>query len=106
MDLRLAGRRPTARGGVGDGQRDILGGGAVHQLRLLQDESDPRVELVGGHRPDIRPPNPYRSLIDIWNRANSAASVDLPDPDGPTSAVTVPGRSVSDTSWITGTPGR
>ena len=40
-----------------------------------------------------------------WNRASSDASVDLPEPDGPTSAVTVPGRSVSVTSWMTGNAG-
>ena len=26
---------------------------AVHELGFLQDESDPGVELVGGHRPDV-----------------------------------------------------
>lgn len=33
------------------------------------------------------------------NRANIVARVDLPDPDGPTRAVTVPGRSVKET-WL------
>ncbi|SKU11130.1 Uncharacterised protein [Mycobacteroides abscessus subsp. abscessus] len=41
-----------------------------------------------------------------WNRANNEASVDLPEPDGPTRAVTVPGRNVKLTSWMTGAPGR
>ncbi|SKU11145.1 Uncharacterised protein [Mycobacteroides abscessus subsp. abscessus] len=41
-----------------------------------------------------------------WNRANNEASVDLPEPDGPTRAVTVPCRNVKLTSWMTGTPGR
>lgn len=38
-------------------------------------------------------------------RAMSLASVDLPPPEGPTSAVTVPGRQVRLTSSMTGVPG-
>src|SRR5581483_12199192 len=63
--------RPTSSGlyllsgGVGDGERDVLGDGAVHELSVLQDETDLGVELVGGHRPDIPSPNTYRALLDV-----------------------------------------
>ena len=50
VDLRLAGRGlDLGGGGVGDGQRDVFGDGAVHELGVLQDETDSRVELVGRH---------------------------------------------------------
>lgn len=39
-----------------------------------------------------------------WNRASSDASVDFPDPLGPTNAVTVPGSNSRFTSRTTGTP--
>ena len=39
------------------------------------------------------------------NRAMSLASVDFPPPEGPTSAVTVPGGHFRESSWMTGSPG-
>ena len=38
------------------------------------------------------------------NPAVTMSRVDLPEPDGPTSAVTVPGGAVKETPWRTGLP--
>ena len=66
VDLRFAGRGlDLLDGGIGDGQRDVLRDGAVHQLGLLQDETDLRVQLVGGQRPNVLSPNAYRALLDV-----------------------------------------
>ena len=79
--------------------------GSVDELDVLQHEADLGVQLVGVSVRMSRPSMRIAPVSMSWNRASSDASVDFPEPDGPTSAVTVPGRRVMLTSWMTGTPG-
>ena len=66
VDLGLTGSGlDLGRGGIGHGQRDVLSNGAMHELRLLQDESDAGVELVGRQRPNILSINGYRALLHV-----------------------------------------
>ena len=45
--------------------RNVLRDGAVHELRVLQHETDARVEFIGGQRSNILSPNAYRALTDV-----------------------------------------
>lgn len=89
-------------GCVRHGQGDVLAYGAVHELDVLEHKPHAGVKLVGGERADVTAVDADRATVDVMEWASSAASVDLPEPDGPTSAVAVPGRSLSDTSQTTG----
>ena len=60
------------------------------------------VQLVAVHRPDVATGDSDSARADVVKRANSAASVDLPDPTGPTSAVTVPVSGAAEMSCSTG----
>ena len=51
------------------------------------------------------PPTRTVPLATSQKRATSRVSVDLPEPEGPTSAVTERAGKVSVTSWMTSRPG-
>ena len=78
-------------GGVGLADADVVGDAAREQIAVLEDLA----ELAGQLRADIlrtsTPPISTLPWLASKKRAISRASVVLPDPDGPISAVMLPG---------------
>ena len=52
------------------------------------------------------PSTTTRPAVGVWKAQTRPIIVDLPAPEGPTRAVTVPGAARSETSWSTGSPSR
>lgn len=76
MDWACSRRRAPAHRCVRHGQRDVVRHAAVHQLGLLQHESDPAIQLIGGQGADVVSVNRDRALGDVVE-AGWCASVDL-----------------------------
>ena len=76
----------------GRAKSDILANRAVEQESVLQHHAKLRTVSIQPHRGkiDSNPPESVPS-VGSWNAAIRLMMVDFPDPDGPTSAVTVPG---------------
>ena len=58
---------------------------------LLQDNSELRAIALQFDRGEIDPIHADHAVLGTWKAAIRPMMVDLPDPEGPTSAVTVPG---------------
>ncbi len=51
------------------------------------------------------PSTRMRPVVALWKAQMSEMMVDLPEPEEPTRAVTVPGRESKEMPWRTGFPG-
>ena len=92
-------------GRVGPREGDVLADGAVEQERVLQHHAELRA--VAESRRTVERSTPSTRTVPsvgAWNAAIRLMMVDLPEPDGPTSAVTVPGAERKLTSSSTGLP--
>ena len=96
QDLLLGRARPR--------ERDVLADRAVEQERVLQHHAELRAVRVQPHRGEIHAVHPHCPSVGSWNAATRLMMVDLPEPEGPTSAVTVPGSDAKLTSCSTGLP--
>ena len=89
-----AGLQHLLLGRVGPREGDVLADRAVEQERLLQHHAELRAVGVEAHGREVDAVDEHATPgLGAWNAATRPMIVDLPEPDGPTSAVTVPGSA-------------
>ena len=89
----------------GRAERDIFADRAVEEKRVLQHHAELRAVGVQPHCGKIDAVHQHACpALGTWKAAIRPMMVDLPEPDGPTSAVTVPGCDSKLTSCSTGLP--
>ena len=98
-------REDLLLGGAGPGERDVLADGAVEQEGVLKHHPELRAIGLEPHGGEIDAVHQDLPRGGTWNAATSPMMVDLPEPEGPTSAVTVPGSRVEGDISSTGLPG-
>ena len=96
------GRYDVVVGRAGMTQTDVLQDRVGDHHGVLEDHGDPLQQLRGGNLAHVYAPTVTAPPATSQKRGMSRVTVVLPEPDAPTSAVTVPGVRVRFTSARTG----
>ena len=99
-----AGFQDLLLGGAGAREGDVFFDGSVEQERILKHHAELRTVASSRTVDRSMPSIVTVPLPGAWNAATRLMMVDLPEPEGPTRAVTVPGSATKLMSWRTGFP--